>query len=539
MFTPVVGPKVQVPNTYNILEGAALSYPCLFIPGNPSETSIVWTSSVDHRQWNSQIVSISSVQRSDDGMYTCTATNKMAPTGSPIQIGIHSGTTHINVQYESLISDFHLTEHIGTVTVTKSEYSDATFTCTVDSNPLSTLKIRKEDEIRRSVENSKQLEYTIVNLTCWDAGLYTCDGSNKFNNNTPSTKDLRLFVTCAPRRPPGGNINTNFTARLHDKATLQYTVLAYPVPSPSQFVWKRCSSSTKCTNLSNTSRKTEITTIGLSSSLTIFDISMDDFGVYTISIDNGIGEELVEEIFLQPVGPPDSPRGFKVIPNTITSYSVVLTWIPGFNNGLLQTFHISYRPSKPFADWLEMNVTHTGETEMNVTLDNLEPGESYIVELYALNLEGASVRRNITFSTLTHTPSEISHLKTQTSTIAGGVAAGIVSILGISVVIFVLRRKYSVSCAFKLTRKEDSPSSQTGHGTGNPGYNVAVTYEEVSMTNNKTVYDALDIGNDRSKESHVYTSLDDSKSNVNYENVKPEDPIYNNTSLTNPAQTVL
>ncbi|WAR05432.1 hypothetical protein MAR_020801, partial [Mya arenaria] len=165
--------------------GAALSYPCLFIPGNPSETSIVWTSSVDHRQWNSQIVSISSVQRSDDGMYTCTATNKMAPTGSPIQIGIHN---------ESLISDFHLTEHIGTVTVTKSEYSDATFTCTVDSNPLSTLKIRKEDEIRRSVENSKQLEYTIVNLTCWDAGLYTCDGSNKFNNNTPSTKDLRLFV---------------------------------------------------------------------------------------------------------------------------------------------------------------------------------------------------------------------------------------------------------------------------------------------------------------------------------------------------------
>ncbi|WAR06014.1 PXDN-like protein [Mya arenaria] len=289
MFTPVVGPKVQVPHTYNILEGAALSYPCLFIPGNPSKTSIVWTSSFDHRQWNSQIVSISSVLRSDDGMYTCTATNKMTPTGSPVQIGIHSGTTHINVHNnqkhfpdESLVSDFYVTEHIGTVNVTKSEHSDATFTCTVDSNPLSTLNIRKESEIRKSVENSKQLEYTIVNLTCWDAGLYTCDGS-------------------APRRPPGGNIKTNFTARLHDNATLQYTVLAYPVPSPSQFVWKRCSSSTKCINLSNTSRKTEITTIGLSSSLTIFDISMDDFDVYTISIDNGIGEELVEEIFLQPV----------------------------------------------------------------------------------------------------------------------------------------------------------------------------------------------------------------------------------------------
>ncbi|WAR06013.1 hypothetical protein MAR_021382 [Mya arenaria] len=234
--------------------------------------------------------------------------------------------------------------------------------------------------------------------------------------------------------------------------------------------------------------------------------------------------------------PPDSPRGFKVIPNTITSSSVVLTWIPGFNNGHLQTFHISYRPSKPFADWLEMNVTYTGETEMNVTLDNLEPGESYIVELYALNLEGASVKRNITFSTLTHTPSEISHLKTQTSTIAGGVTAGIVLILGISVVIFVFRRKYSVSCAFKLNPKEDKRSNFYPKLDHN---NCLGKSKTVSKIDHIHLQIKLDIGNDRSKASHVYTSLDDSKSNVNYENVKPDDPVYNNTSLTNPAQTVL
>ncbi|XP_052803976.1 uncharacterized protein LOC128234053 isoform X3 [Mya arenaria] len=263
--------------------------------------------------------------------------------------------------------------------------------------------------------------------------------------------------------------------------------------------------------------------------------------INTLSPTGGKAVDKIQQttISLQVLCPPDSPRGFKVIPNTITSYSVVLTWIPGFNNGLLQTFHISYRPSIPFADWLEMNVTHTGETEMNVTLDNLEPGESYIVELYALNLEGKSAITNITFSTLTHTPSEISHLKTQTSTIAGGVTAGIVLILGISVVIFVFRRKYSVSCAFKLNPKEDSPLSHTGQGTGNPGYNAAVTYEEMSMTNNKTVYDTLDIGNDGSKASHVFTSLDDSKSNEYYENVKTEDPVYNNTSLKTPVQKVL
>ncbi|WAR05465.1 NPHN-like protein [Mya arenaria] len=371
---------------------------------------------------------------------------------------------------ESLVSDFHVTEHIGTSYVTKSEYSNVTFTCKVDSNPLASITIRKENEIRRSVYPSKQLEYSIANLSCWDAGLYTCDST--------------------PRRPPGMDIKLNFTARQHENTKLQYTVFAFPVPSPSQFVWKRCSSSIICSNLSNLSGKTEVTTSGLSSNLTILDIDKDDYGMYRISIDNGIGKVLVEEMYLQPAGPPDSPRGFKVIPNTITSTSVVLTWIPGFNNGLLQTFHISYRPSIPFADWLEMNVTHTGETEMNVTLDNLEPGESYIVNLYASNLAGESARRNITLRALTH-------------------------ILSVS------------------------SSRQTANGTENPGYNAAVTYEEVSMTNDKTVYDALNIGSDGSNTPHVYMSVDTSKSNAYYENVKKEDPVYNNTSLKNPVQTEL
>ncbi|WAR05142.1 hypothetical protein MAR_020511, partial [Mya arenaria] len=37
-------------------------------------------------------------KKSDDGMYTCTATNQMTPTGSPGQTGNHSGTMHLNVQ---------------------------------------------------------------------------------------------------------------------------------------------------------------------------------------------------------------------------------------------------------------------------------------------------------------------------------------------------------------------------------------------------------------------------------------------------------
>ncbi|XP_052803025.1 hemicentin-1-like isoform X6 [Mya arenaria] len=295
------GPQVQPTGTHDILRGRDLNFKCPFVSGNPAKTSFVWTRSIDKRQWNSQIVSITSVQKSDDGIYTCTATNHMTPTGSPGLTGNHSGTLHLNVQYKSVVSDFHVTEHIGNFNVTKSEYSNVKFTCTVDSNPQASINIRKEGEIRRSVNNSTQLEYTIANLTCWDAGLYTCDGSNEFNTDTPSRKNLKLLVTCKPRRPPGEDTQLTFTARHHEQVALKYTVFAYPVPSPSQFVWKRCK--TTCAQLSNFPGKYEIKTTGLSSNLTILDIETGDYGVYSISVSNGIGKDLVENIYLKPADP--------------------------------------------------------------------------------------------------------------------------------------------------------------------------------------------------------------------------------------------
>ncbi|XP_052805554.1 hemicentin-1-like isoform X2 [Mya arenaria] len=290
------GPKVQLPQTYDVLEGSVVNYSCSFIPGNPpSQTSFVWTRSIDRRQWNSQFFSIASVQKLDDDMYTCTAT----PAGSPAQTG-NSGTMHLNVQYKSSVTQFHVTGNRNEANVTQTEKSSTTFTCMVDSNPPSTIKIKKDGELRRSVNHSTQLEYTIENLSCTDAGLYTCDASNQFNFKKHSTKDLHMLVTCSPRRPPGKDIKLNFTARLHNSVTLQYTVVAYPVPSASQFVWKRCFRRKMCIQLSNITAKYEITTSGLSSSLTIVDTDIDDFGAYSLSVKNGIGKELVEDLFLQP-----------------------------------------------------------------------------------------------------------------------------------------------------------------------------------------------------------------------------------------------
>ncbi|WAR06303.1 hypothetical protein MAR_021672, partial [Mya arenaria] len=379
------GPKVDLPETYDILMDSVLNYSCSFIPGEPSQTSLYWTRSGDNRTWHSQFASISSVQKSDAGLYTCTAMNRMMPTGYPTRNG-----------NESLVSDFHFTEHTGTVNVTKSEYSNATLTCTVDSNPPSTINIRKDDKMKKSVYNSIHMVYTIANLTCWDAGRYTCDGST-------------------PRRSPDLDIKLNFTAKLHGKATLQYTVFAYPVPSPSQFVWKRCIRSENCSYLANLSGKTDVTTKGLSSNLTILDIDINDFGVYSISVDNGIGKELVEEMYLQPGGPPDSPTAFDVIEESIGETQATLTWKHGFNN--------------------DVNVSDNELAEnINYTLNQLRPGKKYYVELFASNAEGISMSVNATFTTLVRIV--INPEGPSAAVVGGSIGGSICAVLAIGGVIF-------------------------------------------------------------------------------------------------------
>ncbi|XP_052803396.1 hemicentin-1-like isoform X2 [Mya arenaria] len=529
------GPKVQLPQTYTVLEGRVVNYSCSIIPGNPSQTSFMWTRSIDSRKWNSQIFSISSVQKQDDGMYACTATNRLTPTGFPAHPGNHSGTMHLNVQYKSSVTEFRVTGIRHEANVTQAEKKSTTFTCMVDSNPPSTINIRKDGELRRSVNHATQLEYTIANLACTDAGLYTCDSSNQFNFDKSSAKDLHLFVTCSPRRPPGQDIKLNFTAQLHDNATLQYNVVAYPVPIASQFVWKRCLRRNMCIQLSNIAAKYEITTMYLSSKLTVFDADIDDFGAYSLSIKNGIGEEIVEDMFLQSVGPPDTPTCFMVISNTVTSSSAVLSWIPGPNNGSPQTFHISYRVLDALGDWPNFSFQDNGETEMNVTLHSLAPGRSYFVKCYALNTAGDSGKQILRFSTL----KEVAPIESRGAVIAGVVITGFITMVVIVVVFCFLRNKYS--CAFKVTRKEDSRSRPTVPFAEIPGDNDAITYETVSAKNNTPVYDVLSVGNEGPDKPHVYMPLDESMAtpDPNKEESKTKVPIYHNTMAKNQVQTVL
>jgi hypothetical protein len=74
----------------------------------------------------------------------------------------------------------------------------ALFTCSVDSNPLSSIAISfKQRELVRN-ESTKSLSYTHRVNSCFDGGVYQCTAYNKYNIK-PSSKYVTLLVRCKLR----------------------------------------------------------------------------------------------------------------------------------------------------------------------------------------------------------------------------------------------------------------------------------------------------------------------------------------------------
>ncbi|WAR06354.1 hypothetical protein MAR_021723 [Mya arenaria] len=212
---------------------------------------------------------------------------------------------------------------------------------------------------------------------------------------------------------------------------------------------------------------------------------------------------------------------FHVIQDTIRETSAVLTWIAGFDNGSPQEFHISYGKVADDTGYITQNVKHDNRVEMNYTVVNLKPGTEYFVSLISANEEDQT------------------QTSPNTGPVFGGAVGGTVgAIVAIVVVVIILRRNYALNCNVTWTKRGE-PSEHSISGKDNPGYNAAETYEVVSRTTDTSAYNDLKNDDSGADNSHVYTSLEESKAPVYYENVKKDDPIYNNTALQNPVQTVL
>lgn len=87
------------------------------------------------------------------------------------------------------------------------------------------------------------------------------------------------------------------------------------------------------------------------------------------------------------VGLPDIPANIRQIDASLST--IQLGWEPGFNGGLAQSFHISYRKDSEQL-WESIRVEDNGETTMNYTMSGLQADTKYDITIYAYNMVGKS-----------------------------------------------------------------------------------------------------------------------------------------------------
>lgn len=84
----------------------------------------------------------------------------------------------------------------GQHTVTVDETTNVPFVCNVTSNPASSISLLYSTNAIHTQAQTKTLTHNRRAVTCLDAGIYTCEGSNTYNHGYSSTEDLKLYVKC-------------------------------------------------------------------------------------------------------------------------------------------------------------------------------------------------------------------------------------------------------------------------------------------------------------------------------------------------------
>ncbi|KAH3735112.1 hypothetical protein DPMN_041574 [Dreissena polymorpha] len=84
----------------------------------------------------------------------------------------------------------------------------------------------------------------------------------------------------------------NFTTTLHSTVILNFTVIAYPLPKPSDYVWKKCdvkesNGHFQCFPLVD-EWHFNVSIVDLTPYLTISDFIQHDIGRYMLCVENGV-----------------------------------------------------------------------------------------------------------------------------------------------------------------------------------------------------------------------------------------------------------
>ncbi|XP_041372832.1 carcinoembryonic antigen-related cell adhesion molecule 1-like [Gigantopelta aegis] len=136
---------------------------------------------------NSSILSISGINRTQNGTYTCTALNPDTRQSANTSV-------HVDVLYQPVIKLMQLKKPDTEAVV--DEVRPITLICVVDSNPTSNMNLFRGIQLVRQMTNVTSLEYTWHEALCQTSGTYSCEAENSVKS--PARHTLELAVECFP-----------------------------------------------------------------------------------------------------------------------------------------------------------------------------------------------------------------------------------------------------------------------------------------------------------------------------------------------------
>ncbi|CAC5371807.1 unnamed protein product [Mytilus coruscus] len=369
------GPRqvnISPPNqTYTATELIGYVGPIKCIADCKPECIMTWNGP-DLSDGITSVLQLQNLAKTQAGYYSCNASNNVGSlTSVGVNVIVNYAPTILRLQ--TLISN------------TIEEHQPVTFQCEVDSYPAPDITwiFSRTNTLLFKDEHVFKSNYTVPKTMCLQTGSYRCQGSNVIDAVLVNAyREIDLFVLCSVRidqryQEPPDNI------AVMEKDTFNITVylISYPKPSIS---WTMKHPDTGI--ISTVTNNNSFNVFEHTSTVHIGIMSKNDYGVYKINAFNNIGLQYTKSFSVIPQGPPIQPTDVLV---TCEITSMLVSWLPGFNGGITQTFRVS---------WLNLKTQHTelspeimnstqGQTKQHI-VRSLDPGTMYIVYVEALNKHG-------------------------------------------------------------------------------------------------------------------------------------------------------
>ncbi|XP_046545504.1 uncharacterized protein PB18E9.04c-like [Haliotis rubra] len=223
----------------------------------------------------------------------------MEPQYGPYQISRQFQTppSLLLLHYPANISMFTANSHSGSVTVNESD--TVTLRCQIDSNPRSVITLLNGTEELTRTDNSLSATYRLESADCRQRGNYSCTATN--NIGAPVTQTWRWSNVSSPRLDDSVSQQLKFASRLGGDVAVSVSVLAYPLPT---FTWSRSIS----TSQDLTGSSSPVSDISVTARLHLTNLQQQDFGDYSLTVDNGVGSSVTYTVSVVPADPTDQQR---------------------------------------------------------------------------------------------------------------------------------------------------------------------------------------------------------------------------------------